>query len=157
MNCSTPGFPVHHQLLKLMQTHVHRVGDAIQPSHPLQPLLLLLSVFPRIGVFSKESALCIKWPKYWIFSFNICPFYQNPGLISFTMDWLDPLVVQGTDSLESSPTPQFKSINSSALSFLYGPSLTSVPGYWKNHSFDYTDLCLAWGHSYLLLHPHCSD
>ena len=133
MDCSTPGLPVHHQIPEFTQTHVHRVGDTIQPSHPLLRLLLLTSIFPRIRVFSKESALCIRWPKYWSFSFNISSSSEHPGL-TFRMDWLDLLTVQGT--LESSPTPQFKSINSSALSFLYSPTLTFIRDYWKNHSFD---------------------
>ena len=94
MNCSTPGLPVHHQLLELTQTHGHRVRDAIQPSHPLCPLLLPPSVFPSIRVFSSESALRIRWPKYW--SFNISLSNEHPGLISIRMDWLDLLAVQGT-------------------------------------------------------------
>ena len=85
-----------------------------------RPVLLLPSIFPRIRVFSSESALRIRWPKYWSFSFNISPSNEHPGLISFRMDWLDLLVPR--DSQESSPTPQFKSINSSALSFLYSPT-----------------------------------
>ena len=96
MNCSTPRLPIHHQLPESTQTHVHQVGDAIQPSHPLSSLLLLPSVFPSIRVFSNESALCIRWPKYWNFSFNISPSNEHPGLISFRMDWLDLLAVQGT-------------------------------------------------------------
>ena len=96
--------------------------------------LLLPSIFPSIRVFSSESVLCIRWPKYWSFSFSICPSNEHPGLISFRMDWLDLLAVQGT--LESSPTSQFKSINSLPLSFLYNPTLTSIYEYWKNHSFD---------------------
>ena len=92
--------------------------------------LLLPSIFPNIRVFSNESALGIRWPKYWSFSFNISPSNEHPGLISFRMDWLDLLAVQGT--LESSPSPQFKSINSSALSFLYSPTLTSIHDHWKN-------------------------
>ena len=95
MDCSTPGFTVHHLLPEFTQTHVHRVSDAIQPSHPLLSLLLLLSVFPSIRVFS-ESALHIRWPKYWSFSFNISPSNEHPGLISFRIDWLDLLAVQGT-------------------------------------------------------------
>ena len=91
MNCSTPGLPVHHQLPESTQTHVHCVGDAIQPSHPL------LSPSPHsIRIFSNESALRIRWPKYWSFSFNISPSNEHPGLISFRMDWLDFLAVQGT-------------------------------------------------------------
>ena len=96
MNCSTPGFSVLHHLSELAQTHIHRVSDAIQPSHPLLPLLLLPSIFPSIRVFSNELALCNRWPKYWSFSFNISPSNEHPGLISFRMDWLDLLAVQGT-------------------------------------------------------------
>ena len=95
MDCSMPGLPVHHQLLEFTQTHVHWVGDAIQPSHPLSPLLLLLSIFPSIRVFSNES-VHIRWPKYWSFSFSICPSIEYTGLISFRMNWLDLLAVQWT-------------------------------------------------------------
>ena len=91
-----PGLPVHHQLLEYTQTHVHRVSDAIQPSHPLLSLLLLPSIFPSIRVFSYESALCIRWPKYWSFSSNISPSNSDSRLTSFRMDWLDLLAVQGT-------------------------------------------------------------
>ena len=90
MNCSTPGLPVHHQLPEFTQTHVHWVGDAIQPSHPLPPIP------PSIRVFSNESTLHMRWPKYWSFSFSIIPSKEHPGLISFRMDWLDLLAVQGT-------------------------------------------------------------
>ena len=110
---------------------------SVMPSNHLIlhcPLLLLPSIFPRIRVFSSESVLCIRWPKYWKFNLNISPSNEYSGLISFRMDWLDLPAVQGT--LESSPTPQFKSINSSALSFLYSPTLTSIHDEWKNHSFD---------------------
>ena len=93
MDCRTPGFPVHHQLPKLAQTHVHRVGDAIQPFHTLCPLLILPSIFPSIRVFSNESILCIRWPKYWSFSFSISSSSEYSGLISFRMDWLDLLAV----------------------------------------------------------------
>ena len=96
MDCSMPGFPVHHQLLEPAQTHVHRLGDAIQPSHHCHPLLLLPSIFPSIRVFSSESVLRIRWPKYWSFSFSISPSNEYSGLISFRMDWLDLLGVQGT-------------------------------------------------------------
>ena len=99
------------------------------------PLLLLPSIFSSIRVFSNESVLHIRWPKYWSFSFSISPSNEYSGLISFRMDWLDLLAVQGTLK-ESSPTSQFKSINSSAFSFLYSPTLTSIHDYWKNHSFD---------------------
>ena len=98
MNCSMPGLSVHHQLLKFTQTHVHRVGDAIQPSHPLlsRPLLLLPPIPPSIRVFSNESTLRMRWAKYWSCNFSIIPSKEIPGLISFRMDWLDLLAVQGT-------------------------------------------------------------
>ena len=96
MDCSIPDFPVHHQSLELAQTHVHQVGDATQLSHPPLPLLLLPSVFLSIRVFSNESALHIRWPKYWSFSFSINPSNEYLGLIPFRMDWLDLLAVQGT-------------------------------------------------------------
>ena len=96
MNHSTPGLPVHHQLPEFTQTHVHHVSDAIQPPHPLSPLLLLPSISPSIRGFSNKSALHIRWPKYWSFSFNISPSNEHPGMISFRMDWLDLLAVQGT-------------------------------------------------------------
>ena len=96
VNRSTPGLPVQYQLLEFTQTHVHRAGDAIQPSHPLSSLLLLLLIPPSIRVFSNESALLMRWPKYWSVSFSISPSKEHPGLISFRMDWLDLLAVQGT-------------------------------------------------------------
>ena len=96
MNRSMPGLLVHHQLPDSTQTHVHQVSDAIHHLILCCPLLLLPSIFPRIRVFSNESALCIRWPKYWSFSFNIRPSNEHPGLISFRMDWLDLLAVQGT-------------------------------------------------------------
>ena len=94
MDCSTPGFPVHHQLPELAQTHVHQIGDAIQPSYPLSSPSP--SIFLSIRVFSNESVLHIRWPKYWHFSFSISPSNEHPGLISFRLDWLDLLAVQGT-------------------------------------------------------------
>ena len=115
-------------LLKLIST------ESVMPSNHLilyRPLLLPPSIFPCIRVFSNESILPIRWPNYW--SFSISPSNKYSGLI-FRMDWLDLLAVQGTQ--ESSATPQFKSINSSALSFLYSPTLTSIHDYWKNHSLD---------------------
>ena len=133
VDCSAPGFPVLHLFWEFAQTHVHWVSDAIQLSHPHR-LLLLPSIFPSIRVFSSESALHIRWPKFWSFSFGISPSSEYSGMISFRMDWLDLLAVQG-DSQESSPAPQFKSIIFSALSFLYGPTLTSIHNYWKNYSF----------------------
>ena len=96
MNHSTPGFPVHHQLPEFTQTHVHRVGDVIQPSHPLSSPSPPAFNLSNIRVFSNESALRIRWPKYWSFSFNISPSNEHLGLISFRMDWLDLFAVQGT-------------------------------------------------------------
>ena len=96
MNRSMPGLPVHHQLREFTQTHIHRVGDAIQPSHPLSSLLLLPPIPPSIRVFSSESTLCMRWPKYWSFRFSIIPSKEHPGLISFRMYWLDLPAVQGT-------------------------------------------------------------
>ena len=96
MNHSEPGCPVHHQLLESTQTHVHCFGDAIQPSHPLSSPSPPALNFPSIRVFSNESTLRIRWPKYWSFSFNISPFNEHPGLISFRMHWLALLAVQGT-------------------------------------------------------------
>ena len=130
MDCSIPGFPVHHQHPEHTQTHVH---CSVMPSNHLilcRPLLLLPSIFPSIRVFSNESVLHIRWPKYWSFSFSISPSNEYSGLISFRMDWLDLLAVQGT--LKSFPTMQFKSINSFVLSFLYSPTLTSIHDPWKN-------------------------
>ena len=95
VNCSTPGLLVHHQLPEFIHTHVHQVGDAIQPSHPLCPLLLLPPIPLSIRVFSNESTLRMRWPKYWSFSFSIIPSKEIPGLI-FRMDWLDHLAVQAT-------------------------------------------------------------
>ena len=117
-------------LLKLMPIEL-----VMPPKHHIlcRPLLPP-SIFFSIRVFSNESVLCIRWPKYWSFSFNFSPSNGYSGLISFRMDWLELLAVQGTQ--ESSPTPRFKSINSLALSFLYSPTLTSIHASWKNHSLD---------------------
>ena len=112
--------------------------ESVMPSSHLilcHSLLLLPPIPPSIKVFSNESALRMRWPKYWSFSFSIIPSREIPGLISFRMDWLDLLAVQGTLK-KSSPTPQFKSINSSVLSFLHSPTLTSIHDPWKNHSLD---------------------
>ena len=124
-------FTISWRLLKLMST------ESVMPSNHLilcHPLFLLPSIFPSIRVFSNESAVRIRCLKYWSFSFSISPSNEYSGLISFRIDWFDLLAVQG--SQESSPTPKFKSINSSALSFLYSPTLTFIHDYWKNHSFD---------------------
>ena len=95
MNRSTPRLPVHHHLPEFTQTHVHRVSDAIQPSHPVIPFSSCPQSLPA-SVFSNESTLQMRWPKYWSFSFSITPSKEIPGLISFRMDWLDLLAVQGT-------------------------------------------------------------
>ena len=111
--------------------------ESVMPSSHLilyRPLLLLPWIPLGIRVFSNESTLHMRWSKYWSFLFSIIPFKEHPGPISFRMDWLDLLAVQGTQ--ESSPTPQFKSINSSALSFLHSPSFPFIHDYWKNHSLD---------------------
>ena len=107
-------------------------------SSSCSPLLLLPSVFPSIRVCSSESALPIRWPRYWSFTFSISPYNEYSGLISFRIDWFDLLAVQGT--LKSLLQHQFESINSSAFSLIYGPTLTSIHDCWKNHGFDYTDL-----------------
>ena len=112
--------------------------ESVMPCNHLilcHPHLLLPSIFPSIRVFSSESVLCIRWPKYWSLNFSISPTSEHSGLISFRMDWLDLLAV-GRDSKESSTTPQFKSINSSVLSFLYIPTLTSIHDHWTYHSLD---------------------
>ena len=117
MNSSMPGLPVHHQLLEFTQTHVHRVSDAIEPSYPLLPLFLLPPIPPSIRVFSNESTLHMRWPQYWNFSFSIIPSKEIPGLISFRMDWLDLLAVQGTLSrVFSSTTVQKHQFFSTQLS-----------------------------------------
>ena len=129
VDCSMPGFPIHHQLLEPTQTHVHLIL--------CHPLLLPLSIFPSIRVFSNESILPIRWPKYWSFSFSISPSNEHSGQISFRMDWLDLLAVQGTlKSLfqhHSSKTPILWH------SAFFMPTLTSIHDYWKNHSFDQMD------------------
>ena len=131
MDCSTPGLPVHHQLLEPTQTHVHWTGDAIQPSHPL---LLPPSIFPRIRVFSNDSVLRIRWPSTGVSaSASVFPVNIQDW---FPLGWTGWISLSPRDSQESSPTPQFKSINSLVLSFLYSPTLTSIHDYWKNHSFD---------------------
>ena len=136
MDCSTTGFPVGHQLAEIVQIHGHQLGNAIQPSHPKSsPSPPAFNLSQHQGLFQCHN----RWSKYWSFSFNISSSNTYSGLISFRMDWLDALAVQ--DSQESSPTLEFKSINSLMLSFPYGPTLTSIHDYRKNHGFDYMDLC----------------
>ena len=119
-------------LPKLMPT------ESVMPSNHLSlchPFLLIPSIFPSIRVFSKESDLCIRWPKYWSFSFNISPSNEHPGLIAFRMDWLDLLAVQGTlKSLLQHYSSKASILQHSA--FFISPTLTSIHDYWKNHSFD---------------------
>ena len=139
MNCSTPGLPVHHQLSESTQTHVHRVSDAIQPSHPLSPprhtlLLLLPSIFPIIRIFSNESALHIRWPKYWSFSFNISPSNKHPGVVSLRWTRWISLQSKGFSRVFSNTTVQkhqFFGAQPSSQS-----NSTSIHDYWKNHSLD---------------------
>ena len=134
-DCSTPAPSVLRYLREFTQTHVRWVSDAIQPSHPLCPLLsvFLLSIFPSIGVFSNESALRIRWPKYWSFSFSISPSNEYSGLISFRMDWFDLLATQGTLKSLLEHNSNAWILQRSA----FGPTLTSVHDYWKN----YMDIC----------------
>ena len=119
MDCSTPGFPVHHQLPELTQTHVHQVSDDIQPSHPLSsPSPPCLQSFPASGSFPMSH---IRWPKYWSFSFNISLFKEHQDWSP--LGWTGWISLQPKDSQESSPAPQFENINSLALKLLYGPTL----------------------------------
>ena len=128
MDWSTFGFPALCHPLELAQTHVHWVSDAIQPLHLSSPSPT--SVFPSIRVFSNELVLHIRWPKYWSFSVGISPSNEYSRLISFRTDFpWSPCSLK--DSQESSPTSQFKSISSLVLSFLYGPTLTTIHDYGK--------------------------
>ena len=117
--------------------------ESVMPSNHLilcHPLLLLPSIFPSIRFFSNELALRIRWLRYWSFNFSISPSNQYSGLISFRIEWFD-LLCYPRDFQESSPAPQFKSIDSSVLSLLYVPTVTSIHDYWKNNGFDYMDFC----------------
>ena len=143
INYNTPGFPVllsftiFWSLLKLMSIELGMPCNHLILCCPSPPALY----FPSIRVFSSESALCVRWLKFWSFSFSISPSNEYLGLISFRLDWFDLLAVQGLDSQKPSPTPQFKSVSSSALRFLYSLTLRSIHDYWKNHSFDCMHLC----------------
>ena len=139
MSCSMPGLPVHPQLLELAQTHVHWVGDAIQPSHPPSPASPpALNLSQHQSLFQWVSS-SLQVARVLEFQLQHQPSLECSGLISFRMDWLDLPEVQGTLQ-ESSPTQQFKCINSLALSFLHSPTFTSIHDHRKNHSLD-TDLC----------------
>ena len=139
-NSATPWTSAHQALLSFTTSRnllKHMSIESVMPSNHLilcHPCLLPPSIFPSIRVFSNKSTLHTWWPKYWSFSFSISPSKENPGLISFRIDWWDLLAVLGT--LKSLLQHQFKSINSSGLSFLYSPSLTSTHDHYKNHSFD---------------------
>ena len=137
MACSISGVPVQHHLPEFTQIDVHQVVMASSHLILRHPLLLQRSIFCRIRVFSNESILHIRWPKYWSFSFSINASNEYSGLISFRMDWLNLFAIQ--DSQESSPTQQFKSISSSALSFL--SYLTSLHDYWINNRSNYMKFC----------------
>ena len=121
-------FTISQSLLRILSI------ESMIPSNQLILCSHLCSVFPSISVFSNESAFQIRWPKYWSFTFNLSPSNEYSGLISFRIDWFDILAVQGT--LKSLFQHQFESISSLAFNLLYGPTLTSVRDYWKNHSFD---------------------
>ena len=135
MDCSTPGLPVHHQFPKLAQTHVHWVGDAIQPSHPMMsPSPPAFSLSQHQGLF-QWPVLRIRWPKYWSFSLSFSPSNEYSGLISFRIPWLDLLAVQGAFK----SLLQYHSSKASILwhsAFLHSPPLTSIHDHWKNHSLD---------------------
>ena len=134
-----PGLPAHHQLRSLL---ILMSIESVMPSNHLilcHPLLLLPLIFPSIRVFSNESVLCMRWPKYWSFSFNISLSSEYSGLISFRMDWLDILAVQGTCKSLLQHYNSEASILQHSLS--YSPTLTSIHDYWKNHNLDEMDLC----------------
>ena len=134
MKCSTPGFPVFHHLLEFTQTYIHRVGDAILPSHPLSSPSPPAPNPSQHQSLSNESALRMRWPKYWSFSFSIIPSKEHPGLISFRMDWLDLLAVQGTlKSLLQHHTSKASILWRSAF---FTVQLTSIHDHRKNHSLD---------------------
>ena len=130
MDYWTPGFSVHHQLPELTQTHVHQASDAIQPSHPLSS-----PSPPAFNLSQHQGLFHLRWPPYWSFRFNISPSNGYSGLISFRLTGLISLHPKGLSRVFSNTT-EVKSINSLVLSLLYGPTLTSIHDYWKNHSFD---------------------
>ena len=134
MYCSLSGFPVHHQPLTFAQTHVHRVSDAIQPSHPLSSPLLPPLIFPNTRSFQMSQFFSSGGQSIGV---SASPSVLPMNIQSILQDGLVWSPCSPRDSQESFPTPQFKSISSSVLSFLYSPTLTSIPDYWKNHSFEY--------------------
>ena len=140
MDCSMPGFPVHHQLLELAQTHAHRVSDAFQTSHPLlSPSLLAFNLPPQSGSFPINQFFASGGQSIGVLASSPVLSMNIQGWFPLGLTSLISLLSKGLSRVFSSTT--FESINYSALSFLYGPTLTSICDYWKNHSFDYTDLC----------------
>ena len=136
MDCSLPGFPVHHHLLEFAQTHVASVDDAIHPSHPLSPLILLPSIFPSIKVFSSESVLRIWWPKYWNFSCSVSSSNEHSGLISFRIFWFDLIAVQVIlKSLLQHHSPKASIFRHSVFFII------QLSRHWKKNSFDNMDRC----------------
>ena len=141
MGCSMPGLPVHHQLLEFLK---FMSIELVMPFNHLilcLPFLLQSSIFPSIRIFSNESVLHIRWPKYESFSFNISPSNEHSvhpmnNSTTFPLGWAGWISLRPGHSQEFSLTPQFKSINFSALSFLHSPTLTPIHDYWKNHSLD---------------------
>ena len=136
MDCSMPGFPVHHQLPEVAQIYVHRVSDAIQPSHPLpppSPFAFNLSQHQGLFKWVSSSHQVVKVLESISSSASVLPMNIQDW---FPLGWTGWISLQSKDSQDSSPTPQFKSINSLALSFLHSPNLTSIHDYWKNHSLD---------------------
>ena len=130
-------FTISQSLLKLMSIESVMTSNLLVLCHPL---LFLPSIFPNIRVFSNESALCIRWPKYWSFSFSVRPSNEHSGLISFRIDWFwSPCCPK--DSQECFLVPQFERTSSLVLSLLYNPTIIYIHDYWKNHSFDYMNLC----------------
>ena len=139
MDYSMSGFPVLHRLLELDQTHVHRVRDTIQPSHPVVPFSSCLQSFPAAESFLMSRLFASGGQSIGASaSASVLPMNTQDWS---PLGWTGWISLQSKDSQESSPTPQVKSINSLVFSLLYGPTLTSVHDYWKNHSFAYTDLC----------------
>ena len=139
MESSTSDFPVLHHLPELAETHVHRVGDAINLLILCRLLLFLPSIFPSIRGFSNELTLCMRLPKYWSSaSASVLPMNSQSWFPLGLTVWSP---CSPRDFQESSPTPQFKSINFLALRFLYGPTFSFILDYWKSHRFDYKDLC----------------
>ena len=140
-NCSMPGLPVHHQLPELTQPHVHWVGDAIKPSHPLlTPSPPALNFSQHQGqLWATESALHIRWPKYWPFSFNISPFNEHSGLIS--LGWTGWISLQSKRLSRVFSNTTFQKHQFLGIQLSLSPTFTFIHNYWKNHRLDRMDLC----------------